>query len=68
MILYDTNIGDSFQRTLDELFAFLPNLVGALLVLLVGLFIAKAVSALVRRGVRAAGADRALATGSPGKY
>jgi mechanosensitive ion channel-like protein len=68
MVLYDTNIGDSFQRTLDELFAFLPNLVGALLVLLVGLFIAKAVSALVRRGVRAAGADRALATGTPGKY
>ncbi|MBA2359369.1 MAG: transporter [Actinobacteria bacterium] len=62
------DIGDSFQRALNELFAFLPNLIGALLILVVGYFIAKAVESLVRRGLRAVGTDRAVATGTAGDY
>ena len=68
MILFDVDIGESVQRTLDELFAFLPNLVGALLILVLGYLIARVVGRLAQRGLRAAGADRALATGTAGEY
>ncbi len=62
------SVGESLQQTIDEFFAFLPDLLGALLILVVGYFIAKAVSSLVGRGLRSAGADRALATGTAGQY
>jgi small-conductance mechanosensitive channel len=67
-VVLAVDVGDSFQQTLDEFFAFLPDLLGALLILVIGYFIAKAVSALVRRGLRSVGADRALATGTAGQY
>ena len=60
--------GNSFERAVDEFFAFLPNLLGALLILVVGYFVAKIVAGLVRRGLAAVGADRALATGAAGQY
>ena len=44
-------IGDSLQRGLDELVAFLPRLVGFLIILLIGWLIARAVKALVGMGV-----------------
>ncbi|MBA2462906.1 MAG: transporter [Actinobacteria bacterium] len=66
MVLAD--VGDSFQRGVDEFFAFLPNLLGALIVLIIGYIVAKLVAGLVLRGLRAAGADRALATGTAGDY
>ena len=59
--------GNSFERAVDEFFAFLPNLLGALLILIVGYFVAKIVAGLVRRGLVALGADRALATGTAGQ-
>jgi Conserved TM helix len=62
------SVGDSFQRTLNEIFAFLPRLAAALLILLIGWIIARFVSSLVRRGLHAAGADRALASGRAGEY
>jgi Conserved TM helix len=62
------SVGNSFQGTLDEIFAFIPRLVAALVILLIGWIIAKFVAGLVRRGLRAAGADRALATGRAGDY
>jgi hypothetical protein len=61
-------IGDSLQRGLDELVAFLPRLVGFLIILLIGWLIARAVKALVVKGLQAVGTDRALATGSAGPY
>ena len=62
------DISDSFQRALDELFEFLPNLIGALLILIVGYIVAKIVSKLVQRGLQAAGADSAVASGRAGEY
>ena len=62
------SVSDSFQRTLNEVFTFLPKLVGALLILVIGYIVAKFVAGLVRKGLRAAGADRALATGRAGEY
>ncbi len=68
MLIADIDIGNSIQQTLDEFFAFLPNLLGALVIFIVGYIIAKVVAALVRRGARAVGTDRALATGTAGEY
>ena len=62
------DIGDSFQRALDEFFAFLPNLLGALVILVLGWIVARLVARLVESGLRAAGADRALASGTAGEY
>lgn len=62
------SVGDSFQQTLNEIFAFLPRLAAALLILLIGWIIARVVARLVARGLRAAGADRAIATGRAGDY
>jgi hypothetical protein len=66
MVLAD--IGDSFQRAMDEFFTWLPSLLGALVLLIIGYIVAKVVAGLVRRGLQAAGADRALATGTAGEY
>jgi hypothetical protein len=62
------SVGNSFQGTLNEIFAFLPRLIAAIVILLIGWIVAKVVASLVRRGLRAAGADRALATGRAGDY
>ena len=62
------DVGESFQRTLDTFFGWVPSLLGALIILIVGWIIARFVSRLVRSGLRAAGADRALATGTAGEY
>ena len=66
MPLFD--IGDSAQLALDRFFAWLPALIGAVIILVIGWFIARLVGGLVRRGLRAAGADRALAQGRAGEY
>jgi Conserved TM helix len=66
MVLAD--VGDSFQRALDEFFTWLPSLLGALVILIIGYILAKVVAGLVRRGLQAAGADRALASGTAGEY
>jgi Conserved TM helix len=68
MLIAATDISESIQRALDEFFAFLPNLVGALLILLIGYIIARVVAGLVRGGLRSVGADRAVATGTVGEY
>jgi Conserved TM helix len=62
------SVSDSLQRTSDEFFAWLPKLVGALVILLIGWFIARLVARIVRRALKSAGADKALATGRAGAY
>ena len=61
-------IGDSLQRGLDELVAFLPRLVGFLIILLIGWLIARAVKALLVKALEGVGIDRALSTGSAGPH
>jgi hypothetical protein len=62
------DISDSLQRGLDELIAFLPRLVGFLIILLIGWLIARAVKALLVKGLQGIGVDRALSSGSAGPY
>ena len=66
MVLLD--IGDSFQQAMDEFFAFLPNLLGAVVILVIGWIVARLVGRLVTTGLRSVGTDRALATGTAGEY
>lgn len=66
MLLFD--IGDSAQRTLNEFFAFLPELAAAIVILIAGWFVAKLVSGLVWRGLHRAGLDRTLHRGTAGNW
>jgi Mechanosensitive ion channel, conserved TM helix len=61
-------VGDSLQRGLDEFVAFLPRLVGFLIILLIGWLIARVVKAVVVKTLQGVGVDRALAGGSAGPY
>ena len=67
-MLLDVDVGNSVQQALDKFFAWVPNLLGALVILIIGYIVAKVVAAAVRRGLSAAGADRALASGTAGEY
>jgi small-conductance mechanosensitive channel len=54
------DIGDSFQNATDTFFDFLPNLLGFLIILIVGYIVAKLVAAVVGKGLEKAGLDRRL--------
>ena len=60
MLLADFNAGDSLQNAFTELVAFLPNLIGALLILLIGYFVAKVLGGVVDRALYRAGFDPAI--------
>lgn len=59
-------ISQSVQNGLNRIFEFLPQLLGALVVLLIGYFVAKAVAALVKRVLSQIGFDRALSSSPAG--
>lgn len=61
-------VGDSAQRALDDLFAFLPNLIGFLAILLIGYLIAKVVKKVVSKALQAVGVDRRLHESDAGEY
>ena len=62
------DIGESFQNFTDGLFDFLPNLIGFLLILLVGYIVAKVVSGVVSKLLEKAGIDRKLHESSARRY
>src|SRR5919112_1627460 len=68
MLFAAVNVGDSVQQALDSFFNFLPNLLGFLIILAIGWLIARLVSALVTKGLEAAGVDRSLHSSSTGQY
>jgi hypothetical protein len=61
-------IGDSVQQGLDNFFAFVPRLVGFLLILLIGYIVAKVVKGVLTKVLERVALDRALHTGSTGEY
>ena len=61
-------ISDSLQRGLDEFIAFLPRLIGFLIILLIGWLISRLVKALVVKALQGVGIDRALSGGTAGPY
>lgn len=68
MLIADFNAGDSLERGFTTLVAWLPHLLGALAVLVIGYLVAKAVGKLVRRATQRAGFDRMVQTGPAGNY
>jgi hypothetical protein len=68
MLVAALNIGDSVERGFDVFFAFIPALIGALVILILGYFIAKIVGNLIARVLQRAGLDRTLSTGTTGEW
>jgi hypothetical protein len=62
------DIGNSVERGFTEFFAWLPALLGALAILVIGYFVAKIVGGLVSRALGRAGFDRTLHGGAGGNY
>ena len=60
MVLADFNAGDSLQNAFTELVAFLPNLLGALLILLLGYIVAKVLGGVATRALGRSGFDNAI--------
>jgi small-conductance mechanosensitive channel len=61
-------IKQSFQNALDSLIGFLPNLLGFLVILIIGFIIAKVVAAVVRKVLDKAGLDKHLHNSDANKY
>jgi Conserved TM helix len=61
-------IAQSLQRGLDSLIAFIPNLVGCLIILFIGYVIARLVKAAVTKLLETVGLDRALTGSQAGTY
>jgi hypothetical protein len=62
------NIGDSAERGFDTFFAWIPGLIGALVILLIGYFVAKIIGNLVARVLGRSGLDRHVLTGTTGEW
>ena len=62
------SIGDSLQQGFDAFFAFLPNLLAFVVIVIVGLIIARIIRTLVAKGLEKLGMDRALHESEGGKY
>jgi hypothetical protein len=62
------NIKNSLQTALDTFFAFLPNLLGFLVLLIIGFIVAKVVAAIVRKVLDKVGLDRHLKSSDAHTY
>jgi hypothetical protein len=62
------NIGDSVERGFSVFFAWVPALIGAVVILIIGYFIAKIVQAALAGGLTRAGLDRHLLSGKTGEW
>src|SRR4051794_11594779 len=62
------SISDSVQRAFTVFFAWIPRFAGALLVLVIGYFVAKLVAKLLFRVLQRAGLDRTLHSGQGGNF
>ncbi len=67
-LLAAVNVGDSVQAALDPFFGFLPKLIGFIIVLAIGWIVAKVVKTAVTKLLQKFGIDKALRSGSTGRY
>jgi hypothetical protein len=61
-------VGDSLQQGLNSFFGFLPNVLGFLIILIIGYVIARVVKGILTKVLEKAGLDRALHSGQTGQY
>lgn len=62
------DVGASFQKSLNTFFAFLPNLLAFLVILVIGYIIARIIKTLVSKGLQRLGIDRRLHESDASKY
>jgi hypothetical protein len=62
------HIAQSIQRGLDSLIGFIPNLIGFLVILLIGYVVARLVKLVLTKLLEKAGLDRALSGSPAGPY
>jgi len=62
------HVASSLQRALDGLLGFLPNLLGFLIILVVGYFIARLVKGILTKALEKVGVDKALHSGPAGPH
>lgn len=62
------DIGESFQNTTDRIFEFIPNILGFLLVLLIGWIIAKIAQSAVRKLLQKLDLDQKLQSSDSSRY
>jgi len=62
------DIAKSFQEATDGLFAFLPSILGALVILVIGFIVAKIVSGVIRKVLEKAGMDQKLQESQANDY
>ena len=67
-VLAAVKIGDSLQQALNAFFGFLPNLLGFLVILIIGYIIARLVKGILVKVLHKAGLDTALHSGHSGQY
>ncbi len=67
-MLASIHIAQSLQKALDGLLGFIPNLIGFLVILLVGYFIARLVTGVITKVLQKAKLDHALHSGQSGQY
>jgi hypothetical protein len=67
-ILAAVEVADSLQQALDSFFGFLPNLLGFLVILVIGYVIARIVKGILTKVLDKVGLDRALHSGQTGQY
>jgi hypothetical protein len=68
MLFAAVDVGSSIQEGLDAFFAFIPRLIGFLLILFIGYLIARVVKGVLQKLLDKVGVDRALHSGSTGSY
>jgi Conserved TM helix len=68
MSLAAVHIANSIQKALDSLLGFIPNILGFLIILLIGYLIARVVKTVVAKLLEKVGVDRALHESSAAPY
>ena len=67
-LLSAVDLSNSLQQGLDALFGFIPNLIGFLVILVVGYFLAKIVKSVIAKVLDKVGLDEQLHSGQTGEY
>jgi hypothetical protein len=68
MVLADIDISSSVQRGVNEFFAFIPEFLAAVVILIVGYLVAKVLANVVYRVLARAGLDRTMHAGQGGDW
>jgi len=67
-VVASVHVASSLQRALDGLLGFLPNLLGFLIILVIGYLIARLVKGILTKALEKVGVDKALHSGPAGPH